>query len=80
MSMTDKRKEKAARIPAIGVAGEQPSHMYNKIIIADAVGSDNLQNDEQLTLFDKLGVQYEEKDGIFYVVISGEEVQIDVGQ
>ena len=44
MSMTDKRKEKAARIPAIGVAGEQPSHMYNKTIIADAVGSDNLQN------------------------------------
>lgn len=48
MSMTDKQKEKAARIPAIGVAGEQSSHMYNKTIIADAVGSDNLQNDEQL--------------------------------
>ena len=44
MSMTDKRKEKAARIPAIGVAGEQPCYMYNKTIIADAVGSDNLQN------------------------------------
>ena len=44
MSMTDKQKEKATRIPAIGVAGEQPSHMYNKTIIADAVGSDNLQN------------------------------------
>lgn len=44
MSMTDKQKEKAARIPAIGVAGEQPSHMYSKTIIADAVGSDNLQN------------------------------------
>ena len=44
MSMTDKQKEKAARIPAIGVAGEQPSYMYNKTIIADAVGSDNLQN------------------------------------
>ena len=41
MSMTDKQKEKAVRIPAIGVAGEQPSHMY---IIADAVGSDNLKN------------------------------------
>ena len=27
-----------------GHAGEQPSHMYNKTIIADAVGSDNLQN------------------------------------
>ena len=47
MSMRVKQKEKAARIPAIGVAGEQPSHMYNKTIIADAVGSDNLQNDEQ---------------------------------
>ena len=45
MSMRDKQKEKVARIPAIGVAGEQPSHMYNKTIIADAVGSDNLQND-----------------------------------
>lgn len=44
MSMMDKQKEKAARIPAIGVADEQPSHMYNKTIIADAVGSDNLQN------------------------------------
>ena len=80
MSMTDKQKEKAARIPAIGVAGEQPSYMYNKIIIADAVGSDNLQNDEQLTLFEKLGVQYEEKDGIFYPLISAEEEQIDVGK
>ena len=80
MSMTDKQKEKAARIPAIGVAGEQPSHMYNKTIIADAVGSDNLQNDEQLTLFEKLGVQYEEKDGIFYPLISAEEEQIDVGE
>ena len=65
MSMTDKQKEKAARIPAIGVAGEQPFHMYNKTIIADAVGSDNLQNDEQLTLFEKLGVQYEEKEDVF---------------
>ena len=80
MSMTDKQKEKAARIPAIGVADEQPSHMYNKTIIADAVGSDNLQNDEQLTLFEKLGVQYEEKDGIFYPLISAEEEQIDVGK
>ena len=79
MSMMDKQKEKAARIPAIGVAGEQPSHMYNKIIIADAVGSDNLQNDDQLTLFEKLGGQYEEKDGIFYPLISAEEEQIDVG-
>ena len=42
MSMTDKQKEKAARIPAIGVAGEQPSYMYNKIIIANESGSDNL--------------------------------------
>lgn len=80
MSMTDKQKEKAARIPAIGVAGEQPCYMYNKTIIADAVGSDNLQNDEQLTLFEKLGIQYEEKDGIFYPLISAEEEQIDVGK
>ena len=42
MSMTDKQKEKAARIPAIGVAGEHPSHMYNKTIIANESGSDNL--------------------------------------
>ncbi len=80
MSMTDKQKEKAARIPAIGVAGEQPSYMYNKTIIADAVGSDNLQNDEELTIVEKLGVQYEERDGIFYPLISAEEEQIDVGK
>ena len=42
MSMTDKQKEKAARIPAIGVAGEQPSHMHNKTIIANENGSGNL--------------------------------------
>ena len=54
--------------------------MYNKTIIADAVGSDNLQNDEELTLFEKLGVQYEERDGIFYPIISAEEEQIDVGK
>ena len=42
MSMTDKQKEKAARIPAIGVAGERPFHMYNRIIIAKENGSDNL--------------------------------------
>ena len=42
MSMTDKQKEKAARIPAIGVAGEQTSHMYNKTIIANENGSGNL--------------------------------------
>ena len=80
MSMMDKDKEKAARTPVIGVAGEQPSFMYNKTIIADAVGSDNLQNDEQLTLFEKLGVQYEEKDGIYYPLISTEEEKIDVGK
>lgn len=40
--MMGKTKEKAARIPAIGVAGEQPSHMYNRIIIAKENGSDNL--------------------------------------
>ena len=38
----DKQKEKAARIPAIGVAGEQPSYMYNKTIIAKENGSGNL--------------------------------------
>ena len=80
MSMTDKQKEKAARIPAIGVAGEQSSHMYNKTIIGSAVGADNFQNGEQLTLFETLGVQYEEKDGIFYPLISAEEEQIDVGK
>ena len=37
MSMMDKQKEKAARIPAIGVAGEQPSHMYNKTIIGVSI-------------------------------------------
>lgn len=42
MSMTDKQKEKATRIPAIGVAGEQPSHIYNRIIIAKENSSDNL--------------------------------------
>ena len=42
MSMTDKQKEKAARIPAIGVAGEQPSYMCNKAIIAKENGSGNL--------------------------------------
>lgn len=30
MSMMDKDKEKAACTPVIGVAGEQPSFMYNK--------------------------------------------------
>ena len=80
MSMTDKQKEKAARIPAIGVAGEQPSYMYNKTIIADTASSGNLQNNEELTIFEKLGGQYEEKDGIFYPLISAEEEQIDVGK
>ena len=42
MSMTDKQKEKVAHNPAIGVAGEQPSHMYNKTIIANENGSGNL--------------------------------------
>ena len=80
MSMSYKQKEQAACIPAIGVAGEQPSYMYNKTIIADAVGSDNLQNDEELTIVEKLGVQYEERDGIFYPLISADEEQIDVGK
>ena len=41
-SLSDKDKEKAARTPVIGVAGEQPSFMYNKTIIANENGSDNL--------------------------------------
>ena len=35
--MMDKTKEKVAHTPAVGVAGEQPSYMYNNTIIADAV-------------------------------------------
>lgn len=31
----DKTKEKVAHTPAVGVAGEQPSYMYNNTIIAD---------------------------------------------
>ncbi len=33
MNMTDKKKEEVTHNPAIGVAGEQPSQMYNKDII-----------------------------------------------
>lgn len=36
------KKEKVAHNPAIGVAGEQPSYMCNKTIIAKENGSDNL--------------------------------------
>ena len=36
------KKEKVAHNPAIGVAGEQPSYMYNKTIIAKENGSGNL--------------------------------------
>ena len=39
-----------------------------------------MQNDEELTLFENLGVQYEGRDGIFYPLISAEEEQIDVGK
>ena len=80
MSMTDKQKEKAARIPAIGVAGEQPSHMYNKTIIADTVESGNLQTTEEVSMFERMGGQYEERDGIFYPLISMEEEHVDVGK
>ena len=66
--MMDKTKEKAARTPAIGVAGEQPSNMYNNTIIADTVESGNLQT------------TYEERDGIFYPLISMEEEHVDVGK
>lgn len=80
MSMRDKQKEKVARIPAIGVAGEQPSHMYNKTIIADAAASDNLQITKEVTMFEQLGIQYEERDGLFYPLVSMEEEQVDVGK
>lgn len=80
MSMMDKQKEKAARIPAIGVAGEQPSLMYNKTIIADAVDYGNLQTTEGVSMFEKMGGQYEERDGILYPLISMEEDHVDVGK
>ncbi len=35
---------------------------------------------ENKTIFDKLGVQYEERDGLFYSCISMSEEQIDVGK
>lgn len=35
---------------------------------------------ENKTIFDKLGVQYEEKDGLFYPCISISEEQVDVGK
>lgn len=80
MSMMDKDKEKAARTPVIGVAGEQPSFMYNKTIIADSEESGNLQATEEETLFERIGGQYEERAGIFYPLISIEEENVDVGK
>lgn len=80
MSMTNKEKEKTAHIPAIGVAGKQPSHMYNKTIIADTADSDNLQITKEVTMFEQLGIRYEERDGIFYPLVSMEEEQVDVGK
>jgi hypothetical protein len=80
MSMMDKAKEKAARTPVIGVAGEQPSFMYNKTIIADSEESGNLQATEEATLFERIGGQYEERAGIFYPLISIEEENVDVGK
>ena len=76
--MMDKTKEKAARTPAIGVAGEQPSNMYNNTIIADTVESGNLQTTEEVSMFERMGGQYEERDGIFYPLISMEEEHVDV--
>lgn len=78
--MMDKTKEKAARTPAIGVAGEQPSNMYNNTIIADTVESGNLQTTEEVSMFERMGGQYEERDGIFYPLISMEEEHVDVGK
>lgn len=78
--MMDKTKEKAARTLAIGVAGEQPSYMYNNTIIADTVDSGNLQTTEEASMFERMGGQYEERDGIFYPLISMEEEHVDVGK
>ena len=58
--MMDKTKEKVAHTPAVGVAGEQPSYMYNNTIIADAVDYGNLQITEGVSMFERMGGQYEE--------------------
>ena len=68
--MMDKTKEKVAHTPAVGVAGEQPSYMYNNTIIADAVDYGNLQITEGVSMFERMGGQYEERDGILYPLIS----------
>ncbi len=52
MNMTDKEKEKVTLNPAIGVAGEQPSTMYNRNIITDKACSDNLQAVDFKKIFD----------------------------
>ena len=72
--MMDKTKEKVAHTPAVGVVGEQPSYMYNNTIIADAVDYGNLQTTEGVSMFERMGGQYEERDGILYPLISMEEV------
>ena len=76
--MMDKTKEKVAHTPAVGVAGEQPSYMYNNTIIADAVDYGNLQTTEGVSMFERMGGQYEERDGILYPLISMEEEHVDV--
>ena len=78
--MMDKTKEKVAHTPAVGVAGEQPSYMYNNTIIADAVDYGNLQTTEGVSMFERMGGQYEERDGILYPLISMEEEHVDVGK
>lgn len=78
--MMDKTKEKVAHTPAVGVAGEQSSYMYNNTIIADAVDYGNLQTTEGVSMFERMGGQHEERDGILYPLISMEEEHIDVGK
>lgn len=78
--MMDKTKEKVAHTPAVGVVGEQPSYMYNNTIIADAVDYGNLQTTEGVSMFERMGGQYEERDGILYPLISMEEEHVDVGK
>lgn len=78
--MMGKTKEKAAHTPAVGAAGEQPSYMYNNTIIADAVEYGNLQTTDGVSMFERMGGQYEERDGILYPLISMEEEHFDVGQ
>lgn len=78
--MEGKKKEKVTRNPAIGVAGEQPSYMYNSTIITDTMEAGNLQATNETTLFERMGGKYEEINGIFYPLISTEEDNVDVGK